>query len=364
MHKKQASVYAYKGEIDAWWHDGRQRPEQAEQADSLNRYVCGARRDSDLAERPHRATLRASARAFVLIAVIGITAVLFANVHGWRDRLFIHAAKPRIQSLAVLPLESLSRDPEEAHFADGMTDALITDLGKISALRVISRNWVMRFKDAHKPVEEIARELGVDALVEGAVTRSGGRVRITANLVRASPEMHLWAESYERDLREVLALQSDVAEAIAREVQAKLTPSEHARLGSRRMVNADAYELYLKGQYFSAKGTEEGRRKGVRYFEQAIEIDPTNASAYAGIAGAYAPLGYCGFVSPVESDSKTVWAATKALELDDTLSEAHAVLGLRGQFTSGTGQTVSMNFEERSSSIPVMRVPIIFTHRF
>jgi tetratricopeptide (TPR) repeat protein len=186
----------------------------------------------------------------------------------------------------------------------------------------------MRYKDCRTPLPEIARELGVDTLIEGSVIRAGHRVAVTANLIDASTEKHMWSERYDRDLGDILTVQSNFAQAIAREVQAKLTPSERARFATRRIVNAEAYALYLKGQSFAAKGTEEGRRIAVRYFEQAIEIDPNNALAYAGIAGSYAPLGYYGFVSPVESDSKTVWAATKAIELDDTLAEAHTMLGL------------------------------------
>lgn len=167
----------------------------------------------------------------------------------------------------------------------------------------------------------------MEALIEGSVARDGRRVAISANLIDAFNEEHIWAERYDRDLGDILTVQSDFTQAIAREVQAKLTPSERARLGNRHVVNADAYEQYLKGQYSAAKETEEGRRKALRYFEQAIEIDPNDALAYAGIAQQYAPLGYYGFVSPIESDNKTVWAATKALELDDALAEAHASPG-------------------------------------
>jgi TolB-like protein/DNA-binding winged helix-turn-helix (wHTH) protein/Flp pilus assembly protein TadD len=259
--------------------------------------------------------------------VLLVMLVVF-NVTGWRDWFVSPSGVAPIRSIAVLPLDNLSGDPTQEYFADGITDALITELGRVSALRVISRRSVMRYKGSKKPLPEIARELGVEALVEGSAMRAGRRVAVTASLIEAFSDKHIWSQRYDRELGDILTIQSDFAQAIAREVEAKLTPSERARLASRRIVNTDAYELYLKGQSFAAKGTEEGRKKAIRYFEQAIEIDPNNSLAYAGIAGSYAPLGYYGFVSPVESDNKTVWAATKALELDDTLSEAHAWLGL------------------------------------
>jgi TolB-like protein/Flp pilus assembly protein TadD len=235
---------------------------------------------------------------------------------------------PPIRSIAVLPLENLSGDSGQEYFADGITEALTTELGKVSALRVISRQSMMRYKGNKRPLPEIARELGVEALVEGSVIRSGHRVAVTANLVEASSENQIWSDRFDRDLDDILSVQSDFAQAIAREVSAKLTPAERAQFGSRHLVNADAYEIYLKGRYFWQKGGEQERRRALLYFEQAIEIDPNNALAYAGIAQVYGPLGYRGYISPVESDSKMVWAATKALELDDAIAEAHAALGL------------------------------------
>jgi TolB-like protein/DNA-binding winged helix-turn-helix (wHTH) protein/Flp pilus assembly protein TadD len=257
-----------------------------------------------------------------------LVTLLLSNAASWRDRLLSRYRVLPIRSIAVLPLDNLSGDPGQEYFADGITDALITELGRVSALRVISRQSVMRYKGSKKPLPEIARELGVQALVEGSVMRGGRQVAVTASLIEASSDKHVWSQRYDRDLGDILTMQSDFAQAIAREVEAKLTPSERARLGTRQVVNADAYEADLKGRYFSQKGTEEGRQKALHYFEQAIEIDPNDALAYAGIAQLYGPLGYDGYVSPVESDSKMVWGATKALELDDTLAEAHAALGL------------------------------------
>jgi TolB-like protein/DNA-binding winged helix-turn-helix (wHTH) protein/Flp pilus assembly protein TadD len=282
--------------------------------------------------KPHgrTSTLRRSKYFWTvgLVTTLIFAILIVSNLTSLRHWLLGRHHAPSISSIAVLPLDNLSGDSGQQYFADGITDALITELGKVSSLRVISRQSVMRYKGSSKSSPQIARELGVEALIEGSVVRDGHRVAVSANLIDALNEEHIWAERYDRDLGDILTVQSDFAQAIAREVQAKLTPSERARFGNRHVVNADAYEQYLKGQYFAAKGTEEGRRKAVRYFEQAIEIDPNDALAYAGIAQAYAPLGYYGFVSPIESDNKTVWAATKALELDDTLSEAHASLGL------------------------------------
>ncbi len=241
--------------------------------------------------------------------------------------------KPRrIRALAVLPLENLSPDPEEEYFADGMTEALITSLAQIGALRVISRTSVMRYKRARQPLPEIGRELNVDGVVEGSVLRSGERVRITAQLVHAATDQHLWAKSYERDLRDVLSLQNEVAEAIANEIQIKLTPQEHARLTCCSTVNPEVYELYLKGRYHWNKFTEEGFREGIKYFNQAIEKDSCFALPHAGLADAYCTLGLFGHLAPKEVFPLAKAAAARALELDSTLSAARSSLGLSHLF--------------------------------
>jgi TolB-like protein/Flp pilus assembly protein TadD len=267
------------------------------------------------------------------IALVAVLAVLLGmNVASLRDRLVTavgarHSAPlPKIESIAVLPLANLSGDPEQEYFADGMTEELITDLGKISALRVISRTSVMQYKGTKKPMPEIARELNVDAMVEGSVLRSGGRVRITAQLIQANPEKHLWAESYERDLRDVLALQGEVARDITNEIQIKLTPQQQARLASARPVNPGAYELYLKGRYEWNKRTEQGLKKGMQYFKDAIAQDPNYAAAYAGLADSYHVLADNGFLPAGDAEPKAKVAALKALEIDGDLAEAHASL--------------------------------------
>jgi serine/threonine protein kinase/Tfp pilus assembly protein PilF len=235
----------------------------------------------------------------------------------------------RIKAIAVLPLANLSRDPEQDYFVDGMTEALITDLAQIGSLRVISRTSVMRYKGSDKTLAEIASELNVDGFVEGSVLRAGDRVRITAQLVHAANDQHLWAKSYERELSDVLSLQGEVARAIAEEVEAKLTPQERARLARVRQVNPAAHEAYLKGRFYWARATEDAVRKSIEYFEESVKKDPSYAVAYAGLADAYNQLA-----NPILEIApqtlvipKVKAAATKALELDDSLAEAHISIG-------------------------------------
>jgi TolB-like protein/Flp pilus assembly protein TadD len=241
-------------------------------------------------------------------------------------RLFEKAPSAHIESIAVLPLKSLSDDREQDYFADGMTDALITDLGKVSALRVISRTSVMRYKDTKKPLPEIARELQVEAMVEGTVARSGDRLRITANLIQASPERHLWAETYERDLRDVIALQNDLARTITQQIQVELTPEEHASLSVSHTVDPEAYKLYIKGRYFWVKRNRESFNRAMDYFQQAIDRDPSYAAPYSGLADCYVLFGSSfdvGGLAPSEVQPKAKAAAMRALELDSSLSDAH-----------------------------------------
>ena len=236
--------------------------------------------------------------------------------------------KKRIRSLAVLPLENLSGDPEQEYFADGMTEALITDLAKISALRVISRTSVMRYKGMRKSLPEIAQELNVDGVVVGSVLRVGNHVRISAQLVDASSDTHLWAESYERDIPDVLALQAEVAQAIAAEIRVKVTPREQKGLLQTRRMDPKAHEAYLLARYYWNKRTPEDLRKSFQYFQKAVSCDPRYAPAYAGMADAYMLLGSMALqvMSPHEAMPKARAAAARALEMDQTLGEAHATL--------------------------------------
>jgi eukaryotic-like serine/threonine-protein kinase len=270
---------------------------------------------------------RSTLLAFVLVAFLLVLALFTANVGGWRERLL--ATPPTIRSIAVLPLENLSRDPEQEYFADGMTDALTTDLSKIGALRVISRTSAMHYKGTNKTLPEIARELNVDGVVEGSVMRSGNRVRITAELIQAHTDQHLWAETYERDLGDVLRLQSEVAQAIAQQVRVQLTPQLQARLRSAPGVNPEAYEAYLKGRFYlsTALRNQVGFKKAQTYFEEAIQKDSSFALAYVGLADCYVSLGSYRWLPPQDAYRHAKEASRKALEIDGTLGEAHNTLG-------------------------------------
>jgi TolB-like protein/DNA-binding winged helix-turn-helix (wHTH) protein/Flp pilus assembly protein TadD len=257
----------------------------------------------------------------VLALVLALPILAF-----WLFRSRGHGHAPTgIRSLAVLPLENLSADASQSYFADGMTDELITDLAQISALRVISRTSVMLYKGARKPLPQIARELNVDAVVEGTVLRSGDQVRITAQLIEASTDRHLWSQSYEGELRDSLALQNTVARAIADQIRINLTPQEQAALKNVKVVNPQAYESYLKGRYFWNKRTADGLKVALAYFNQAVEEDPKYAQAYSGLADTYALLGDWQYavMTPKEAFPKAKAAAIKALELDSALGEAH-----------------------------------------
>ena len=260
------------------------------------------------------------------VALLTLAALVGFNVGGLRQRLLGRGGPPRIESLAVLPLANLSGDPQQDYFAEGMTEALIGDLAKISSLRVISRTSVMRYKGSDKSLPQIAKELKVDAVVEGSVQRVGDRVRITAQLIHAPTDTHLWANSYERDLRDVLTLQSEVAQAIADQIRVKMTAQEQARLAGGRPVNPAAHEAYLKGRYYLEKWSPDGAKKAEEYFRQAVAQDPNYGPAYAGLAETYT-WGVPG-LSPEEGAARAKAAALKALASDDTLGEAHASLAI------------------------------------
>ncbi|MGH9556755.1 MAG: FlgO family outer membrane protein [Terriglobales bacterium] len=261
------------------------------------------------------------------LVLMGILAIFFLlNVDSVRQHLWRGPARAQARSLVVLPLENLSGDPSQDYFADGMTDELTTNLAQISSLRVISRTSAMPYKGKHKPLPQIARELNVDAVVEGTVVRSGNRVRISARLIDAQNDQHLWAQSYERDLRDVVSLQDEIARAIADEVRVQLTPQEQTRLARAKPVNPDAYENYLRGRYYLQIGTSEGTDKALAYFQKALEEDPNYALAYAGLATVYSRSSFVGGHAPREAMPKAEAAARKALELDETLAEAHAAL--------------------------------------
>jgi TolB-like protein/DNA-binding winged helix-turn-helix (wHTH) protein/Flp pilus assembly protein TadD len=289
---------------------------------------------SSLPQSHHRVSGLARKASLVLVGAIGIAAILVGlNVRGVHQRLFAHAGEPRIHSLAVLPLENLSGDPAQDYFTDGITEQLITELGRAKALRVISHTSVNQYKGTKKPVPVIARELQVDAVVEGTVTRSQGRIRVTANLVQAFPEKHLWANTYDRDVRETLSLQGELSQAIARAVRVELTPKERESFVARHRTDLEAQEAYLKGLSYFVHGKDqlfvhnEGKQelhKANDYFQQAITIDPQYALAYAGLGRSFSWLADVG--SPGAIDAARA-ASDRAIALDENLAEAHMVRG-------------------------------------
>ena len=264
-------------------------------------------------------------RTWVLPAVL--IGAFVVSLVVWRVHSGSGAPAP-IRSLAVLPLESLSGDASQDYFADGMIDELIADLGQISALRVISRTSVMGYKHTRKPLPQIARELNVDAVVEGTVLRSGNQVRITAQLIDAATDRHLWSQSYQGELRDTLALQNGIARDVADRIRVRLNPQEQAALKSVTVVNPAAYESYLKGRYFWNKRTADGLSAALAYFNQAVDENPRYSQAYSGLADTYALLGDWQYavMTPREALPKARAAAIKALELDPGLGEAHTSL--------------------------------------
>ena len=265
------------------------------------------------------------ARVPALVVVVLIAAAFALNLAGIRSRVFARRVPP-IHSIAVLPLQNLSGDANQEYFADGMTDALITNLAQFGSLRVISRTSAMHYKGSHKSLPEIARELNVDAVVEGSVTRSGNQIRITAQLLDAHADRHLWAKAYDRDTREIMSLQQDVADSIAHEIQAKLTPQENLRQAQNRQVDPEAYDNYLRGLYFWHKFTEPGMRQAQEYFEKSVQKDSSYALGYAWLANTYGQLG--DYVGPRKVFMlKSKETSQKALQLDDNVAVAHGALG-------------------------------------
>lgn len=299
------------------------------------RYQSAAEMRADLEALSHGLELKAKRRK--MLPLMALATLLFAAVLAGSLRLQpvrgwilgkTYASFP-LKSIAVLPLENLSGDSTQDYFADGMADALITNLSKVRALRVISRTSSMHYKGTHKSLPEIAKQLDVDAVVEGSVAKAGNRVRINAQLVDAHRDQHLWARQYDGELKDVLQLQSDLASAIAMEVGGRLAPNELSRLKAKsRQVNPQAYEAYLKGVYFLDKWTSDGFQKAKSYFEQAIDFDPKYADGYAGLGEYYGTVAYLGMVPPREAWLKSEDLLLKALEMENTSSKAHSLLGM------------------------------------
>jgi len=272
--------------------------------------------------RKPRSVLRTWGAAALLVSLVFLTTGYVLILKRTRKA----SARP-IRSLVVLPLQNLSGDPNQDYLADGMTDELTTQLARISSIRVSSRTSAMHYKGTQRALPEIARELKVDAVVEGSIIRVGDRIKLTAQLIDASRDQHLWADSYERDLQDLLSLQVEIARNVAEHIRAKLTPEEETRLAQMRPVNPDAFEAYFKGRYFWNKRTEADLKKALAYFNEAIAKDPGYAEAYVGLADCYLSSSAYSVIPLAEAIPLAKAAASKALEIDDSLAEAHSPLG-------------------------------------
>jgi serine/threonine protein kinase/Tfp pilus assembly protein PilF len=282
-----------------------------------------APRSSSFASGPANSGRKWLARAAVGFAGVVLTISLASYLGGTWTRSWGHAGATKVQSIAVLPMENLSHDPEQEYFVDGMTEELIKDLAQIRALRVISRTSVMRYKGTKKSVPQIARELHVDAVVESSAVRDSSHLRVTAQLIHAPTDTHLWAKSYQRDLRDALSVQDEVAQAIAGEIKVTLSPQEEIQLAKAQPGNFEAHDAYLKGRYHLLRGTEDEMHQGKFYFEEAIKIDPNYAPAYTGLADYY---WLTNELSPQVAMPKAKAYAERALALNANLADAHATL--------------------------------------
>jgi len=314
LHQSSGTVYAFKSELDAWWASRR-----------IDLEAIAGPSEDEAATGSYSRSPAASMQWLIVVGVLLLVATL-GSITYWRTR--VSANVTTIKSLAVLPLQNLTGDPGEEYFADSMTDAIITELARIGALRVISHTSVVMYKEAKRPLPAIARDLDVDGIVEGTVVRSGSRARITVQLIDARNDRHLWARSYERDVNEVVALQEEVAQAIVDAVAVKLTPQERARLISARAVDAEANRLLYQGIVAAGPQSYQGYRNAVSYFEQAIAKQPDSAAAYSAMSICYIQFSFVGPLEPEDFMPKAEAAARKALELDEGLAEAHAALGI------------------------------------
>ena len=318
VHDKRGSVYALGSELDAWLQSRKLGLEEEEKDHETETPAD--------AEGDHRPSQTWRLRRWLVLAgaaaatLLGVTYILTRSPT-------VNATGPKIKSLAVLPLRNFSGDPGQQYFADGLTEELTTDLAKLGNLRVISHASAMLYADIDKPLPQIAKDLNVDAVLTGTVERSGNRLRVRTNLVRAGTHEVLWAENYDRNLDDVLGLEGDVSQAIAREVGIKLTPQTQHRLEHRGTRNPEAHDAYLRARYFLDKDDKEGATKCLQYFQEAVAKDPSYAAAYAGLSRCYDLAYYFDMLSFSESSSKENAAIMKAVELDDGLGEAHSGLG-------------------------------------
>ena len=305
LHKKQASVYAYKAEIEAWWNDERQKLEENEP------------------DSPRRPLL---SRIPVVLATAGLAVFVALGAGGLRGRFHSAPTVPAIRSLAVLPLENLSGDPAQDYFADGVTEELTTELAQVPALRVISRVSAMQYRAKHKGAPEIASELHVDALVEGSVVRSGDHVRITAQLIEAKDDRHLWAQSFEGQLKDLVVMQDEVAGKIAGQIRLRLPAREERQIVPAHTINPEAHDLYMHGVALRDNNDEISVDKSIDWFRRSLEKDRDYAPAHAGLAVAYTFQSYLGVLPAQETFPKAEEEARKAIGLDPSLGKAHDAL--------------------------------------
>ena len=324
VHDKRGSVYALSEELDDWIRSRRPRPEETENQPEPDAEPQGevppAAPISPTAITPRRSRLWFALAAVLCVCLAAVAWLVLRH----RARV---AGEPAIRSLAVLPLRNLSGDPAQDYLADGITEALIGRLSNIHNLRVTSHTSVMRFKNPQVSVPEIARTLGVDAVVEGSVIKEGDRIRVTAQLIRGATDDHFWSETYDREMRDALTLESELAQSIAEKVEVTVTGEEHQRLSSARPVAPEVYESYLKGRFLLEQGNRAQLEQSIPYFENALNRDATFAPAYLGLAEAYTWLGtVAAGVPPEATRPKVASFARKALELDPNLVEAHVML--------------------------------------
>ncbi|MGA7343556.1 MAG: tetratricopeptide repeat protein [Terracidiphilus sp.] len=317
-HEKRGSVYALAKELDAWI---RSRSSQAGEsgfiAETETSPIIAGHGGARLAQR---------SRLWFALAALLCVCLPAAVWLAFRHRVTV-AVEPRIQSLAVLPLRNLSGDPAQEYLADGITEDLIGRLANLHDLRVISHTSVMRFKNTQLSIPEIAKSLGVDALVEGSVMKEGDRIRVTAQLIRGPTDTHFWSETYDRELRDALGLESELAQSIAEKVEVTVSGQEQQRLSSVPAVAPEVYESYLKGRFALGHGNKAGDEQSIQYFEDALHTDATFAPAYLGLADAYTNLGTVFAGAPPQATRPKVESfARKALAFDPDLVEAHVVL--------------------------------------
>jgi TolB-like protein/Tfp pilus assembly protein PilF len=317
LHDKRGSVYALSSEIDAWRESRRLSLEGGPQEATVDAPTGSGTLLPTVAPTMRRWLVVSS--AVVVLALLTLTYVIARLRAG-------DASLPKIKSLAVLPLQNLSGDPSQDFLADGMTEELIGRLSRIHGLQVISRTSSMHFKNTQLSVPEIAKMLGVDAIVEGSLVREGSQVRVHAQLIRAATDEHIWAGEYQREYRSILEVQEEVTRSIVEQIEVTLTPEDRARLASTHPIDPEAHENYLKGRYYFNQRTEDALNKSIASFQQAIARDSGYAAAYSGLAEAYAMLGFRGGLPSKEARARAKTAALRAIELDDTLAEPHASL--------------------------------------